>query len=160
MTGAAATKRRTNGWSGATCVALLIVAAGCQGYRLTGRVVAGESSSIAVVDSDDPRLAGPPVAGASVRLMLDPGSLGGEPLGTHVTSEDGRFKVPVAAFGAGSLEYELLIEVRAPNRASARTIMTLPPSGRVLLVTLAEGKDSLPPPPHDPLEDVERYMPR
>ncbi len=140
------------------CV-LLATVTGCGGYALNGRVVEGGTSQVLVVRSDDPRLAGPPIADATVRLMLDPRSLGGEPLGTVRTGEDGRFTTSVDAIGAGSLEYEVLIEVRADKRASAHQIMPLPARDRVVLVILASGKDTLPPPPSDPREDVERYMP-
>ncbi len=146
---------------GLTAAMLLALGAyGCGGYVLTGRVVEGAASEVAVVRGDDPRLAGPPIGGASVRIMLDPQSLGGELVGTVSTGEDGRFAVPIDATGAGVLEYDVLVEVRASERDSAYRVLPLPPNKRTVLVTLAPGRDRLPPPQTDPLQDVERYMPR
>ena len=119
---------------------------GCEGYALRGRVVGGRDSDVAVVDKGDARLTGDEVAipGARVAVTLDPQSLGRRPLKVVVADDEGRFEVPIDAAGAGFLEYDVEVVVRAAGAEPAVQTLRLPGSGKRLLVTLTRGRDTLP----------------
>ncbi len=141
----------------------LLALAGCDGYRLQGRVVAGEVSYIEVVDKDDPRLSiAPPIGGVSVGAVIDPGSLDREDLGTVTTAPDGSFSIPISSFGAGLLEYEVGVRARRGGFATAEHFFPLPSDSKRLLVTLAPGRDdepveSSPFDSYDYRDDLERF---
>ena len=120
---------------------LAVMFAGCGAYQLRGRVVEGPRSEASVIGADDPRLAGPPIADATVRFILDPQSAGRKVLGQTVTDDSGNFVLPVDVLGAGTLEYELLVIARADKKAPAMSVVQVPSSGRRILVTLQPGRD-------------------
>lgn len=119
----------------------LLAAGGCGAYMVEGRVVSGPRSTASIVKPGDPALAAPGIEQASVQLVLDPRSGGRQSLGTVFTDENGRFAIPVDALGAGTLEYELLVTARAPEKAPAQELLDLPPRGSRLLIRLADGRD-------------------
>lgn len=147
---------------------LTLMLVGCESYALRGRVIPGTHSQVLVVDSDDPRLAGdgttpgtrPGVNGATVSFMLDPEKAGHKYLGSTSSDVDGTFSFPVDEIGAGFLEYGLQVTARANNCAPAVDVMRMPPSGKRLLILLAPGHDTLPKESTDPMDDINRYMPR
>ncbi|MBI1371937.1 MAG: hypothetical protein GC159_04140 [Phycisphaera sp.] len=134
---------------------------GCasEGYVLRGKVVEGPVSSISVVAADDPRLAGPAVAGASVDLTLDPLSLGRRPLGNTTSYTDGMFQIPVDEFGAGTLEYHVGILARAQGHDTAEDVFMLPSSSRRILIVLKRGADRYRP-KDDTLKELAPYLPK
>lgn len=145
----------------ATLAALLASAAltlsGCGAYQLQGRVVHGNSAEVLVVERNDPRLqeaAG--VAGADVRLTIDPQSLGRTMLPTQMTRPDGSFAITVDEFGAGALEYDAMLLVRREGHEHAEGLFKLPRSSQRVLVVLPRGVDRYSE-PDDPLEDLERF---
>lgn len=130
---------------------------GCGGGAMVrGKVVSGPESVVTLVGEDDPRLAGPGLDGATVRLTLDPRSLGRKPLGSASTYADGTFAIPVNEFGAGVLEYELGVLSRLQGRQSAEGFVPWPSGAQRVLVVLARGQDTYRE-PEDPLKDLERY---
>jgi len=137
-----------------------LLAGGCatEGYVMRGKVVHGPRSTVEVVTKDDPRLAGPGVAGASLRLTLDPLSLGRKPLGSSTSYTDGTFSIPVDEFGAGTLEYEVGVLVRAQGYNTAEDIFMLPGSNRRILVTMARGADRYRK-QDDVMKELEPYLP-
>jgi len=143
---------------------LILFAGGCQSYALRGRVVEGTRSQVLVVDADDPRLAGPGapagIGGASVSFMLDPERAGHKSLGGSFTDADGSFQYPVDEVGAGFLEYGLGVTARAAGKSPAQDSMPMPAGDKRLLIMLAPGRDNLPRESDNPMNDIERYMPR
>ena len=134
--------------------------AACGTYELQGRVIQGESPGVEVVSRDDPRLTaeGVGVANASVRLTIDPESLGRTIVQPRNTQPDGTFRVPVDEFGAGTLEYDASLLVRKDGHEAAYGDFPLPRSSRRVLVVLPRGVDRFSE-PTDPAEDLERFGP-
>ena len=121
---------------------IALVMGGCSSYAVRGVVVMGSSSYVEIVDDNDPRLTqGQPIAGAVVRIMIDPSSLNPTRLSGVTSGAVGEFAIPVDSFGAGWPEYELGVVVRRPGFAPAEGFFQLPPSGKRLLVTLGAGQD-------------------
>ncbi|MFA7236818.1 MAG: hypothetical protein WC058_08140 [Phycisphaeraceae bacterium] len=149
---------------GLAMLLLILFAGGCQSYALRGRVVEGTRSQVLVVDADDPRLAGPGapagIGGASVSFMLDPERAGHKSLGGSFTDADGSFQYPVDEVGAGFLEYGLGVTARAAGKSPAQDSMPMPAGDKRLLIMLAPGRDNLPRESDNPMNDIERYMPR
>ncbi len=146
-------------------VAVLAVAllAGCDTYQLAGRVVSGPRSQVVVVGADDPRLTGPPVADASVQVVIDPNSAGRTVLPLTWSDESGRFTLPVDKLGAGALEYEMLVIGRAPKKNPAEAVLDLPPAKKRVLIVLADGRDRdvrAENPWRDAQEQIDRHFPR
>lgn len=148
-------------------LAMLFIAlclTGCQSYALRGRVIEGARSQVWVVDADDPRLAGPGapagIGGASIGFMLDPDKAGHKSLGGSFSDADGSFRYPVDEIGAGFLEYGLGVTARAAGKSPAQDSMPMPADDKRLLIMLAPGRDNLPRESDNPMNDIERYMPR
>lgn len=124
--------------------ALLIAAIGCgEGYVMRGKVVEGPISSISVVGANDPRLAGPPIEGATLRFMLDPRSVDRTALGSIVSYEDGTFGLPMDQFGAGLLLYEVEAVARADKFKQVKATFALPSADKRVLITLAPGQGTV-----------------
>lgn len=131
------------GWAAVLALVMLSQLWGCVAYQLRGKVIDGTTSSIMVVDQDDPRLKEPGIGAAQVSLTLDPKKLSRKLAGTTATQDDGTFELPVSEPGAGMLEYEALVIARFPKMAPAVRFMSLPGSDKRLLITLAPGEDRL-----------------
>lgn len=115
---------------------------GCGGYKLEGRVVAGEASYITIVDRDHPMLRdGRGLGGASVHLQENPGRLNASTLGRTVSDSDGSFSIPVDLLGAGMLEHNVGLFVRRTGSEPAELPFRLPGKGKSLLVVLKSGED-------------------
>lgn len=119
----------------------LILLTGCESYKLTGQVVSGPKSMVQIVEADDPRLAGPPIEGATIEVLIDPDKGSRKLLPSSLSDEQGRFEVPVDVPGAGVLEYEVLVVGRAAKKSPAQGTMPLPAKSRKVLVILADGQD-------------------
>lgn len=121
---------------------VLAVVAGCGGYELHGRVVAGDASYISIVDEDHPvLLESRGVGGASVHLQEDPGTLRSQTIARSTTNPDGTFSLPVDRIGAGMLEYDVGLFVRKQGYAPAELPFRLPGKGKAILVVLRSGED-------------------
>jgi hypothetical protein len=132
---------------------------GCGGGAvLRGKVVSGPQSMVMVVTEDDPRLAGPGLDGVTIKLTLDPRSLGRKPLGAGSTYGDGTFAIPINEFGAGLLEYEVGALARAEGHQYAEGYFKLPPPSQRVLIVMAKGHDTYRE-FEDPRKDLERYGP-
>ncbi len=138
----------------ATCrVAVVVVLftalllTGCAGgYAIEGRVVRGSIANIQLVDKDDPRLAEPnPTGGGAVIIAVYQPQTPTEtqPLGRHVTNGQGRFRIPVDAFGAGFFEDQAQIIARRDGHQGAMATIDLPRRGQRVLITLPLGADTL-----------------
>lgn len=124
-------------------VALALPLAGCSGYTLTGRVVEGDASWVAVVSPDDPALTDARgVGGVRLHLQLDPGRLSRETLAETTSAPDGSFTLEVDRFGAGLLEYDVgLFARRAGYAPTDGLAFRLPPDSKALLVMMSPGAD-------------------
>lgn len=147
----------------AATLALVCAAAsglsGCETYSVRGRVVQGEISYIAVVERDDPRLDASPLAGAQLRLQLDPGTIKRRTASFVASGPDGAFALPVDEFGAGVLEFDAGLRAMRRGYQSTEGTFPLPSSGQRVLVVMAPGKD---PPgafedPESIMDEVERF---
>jgi hypothetical protein len=148
-------------------LSLALLASACSTYVLRGTVVSGPTPSVFIVKPDDPRLANPdnplnslstPIANASVQLVLDPNSAGRQILGSTFTNDDGSFEIPIKQFGAGSLQYQVLLTARAPNHSPVQDIFDLPSSKKRILVTLPKGHDYSTDEP-DPMQQLRQFSP-
>jgi len=122
-------------------LAALASLAGCSPYQMRGKVIEGDISFVAIVDADDPRLDGPGISGAELRLSTDPEKLNRERIGTTISSGDGSFTIPVDELGAGVLLYDVGLQVRKSGYQPANQMFRLPPSERRVLVILTPGVD-------------------
>ena len=122
-------------------VFLAAMVSGCTTYKLRGKVVDGDVSSILVVDPDDPRLKQPGIAGVGIQLMLDPQKLSRKQAGQTTSFAYGTFSLPVEQTGAGFLEYQAMVTARMARMSPAVRIMPLPPEDKRLLIMLAPGED-------------------
>lgn len=113
----------------------------CGPYTIKGRVVHGDTSYVSIVEPGDARLEGTPVAGAQIRLRMDPGKLNRKTVAQEVSDGNGEFSLPVDEFGAGILEYDLGLTARRKGYVSAEGFFRLPPGSRRVLVVLAPGTD-------------------
>lgn len=145
---------------------LLLLSAGlggCGSYQLQGVVVDGPRSEVLLVDADDPRLEWQRLSDVSVRLVLDPDSLGRKVVGHTTTGHDGRFAFTVDEAGAGFLEYEASVIAEAEERQPVMHKFMLPRGEKRVLVMLATGRGRVPPlddPLRDAEEQIERHFPR
>ncbi|MEM6749981.1 MAG: hypothetical protein AAGA57_10090 [Planctomycetota bacterium] len=132
-------------WFAFALMAGLAALGGCASdtHNALGRVIVGVGPRAEVVSDDDPRLrSAPPAAGVRVQSKLDPRSIDSKPLPTVRADGDGWFVIPIDAFGAGILIYELELEVEgggllplrgaivAAPTSRERVLVTLPPSDR------------------------------
>jgi len=126
------------------CVAILLLwpLTGCGGYQLQGRVIEGATPGILVVSSNDRRLDGNPIADASVRVTVDPDSMKPRELPPVRTDADGYFTLPIKDFGAGALEYNIMLLARASGFRASQEIFKLPGGGKRVLVILSPGRDT------------------
>ncbi|MGB0766075.1 MAG: hypothetical protein ACPGYV_00030 [Phycisphaeraceae bacterium] len=132
-------------WLASICLVLAAMT-GCSGYALEGRVIRGSTASVIVVDRDDPRLteSNPTGGGAVVQAVFEPNTpTETQSLGQHVTDGQGRFKIPIDAFGVGVLEYEAQVVARREGHQGAMALIDLPGSGKRVLIILPLGRDTL-----------------
>lgn len=123
------------------CAAIALVQAGCETYKLRGRVTSGDATYIALVDDNDPRLqTGDAIAGVVLRLQTDPGKLNRKFVGQGLTDGKGEFAIPVDEVGAGFLEYDVAIDARRSGYESTESFFRLPPSDKRVLIVLRPGK--------------------
>lgn len=128
----------------ALLVVLTLATVGCGRYRLQGKVVPGDESSIALVSPDDPRLERRGIRDVDLTVTLDPRSLGNEQVGSGQSDLRGAFALPVDAMAPGFLEHEVMIAAVKDNHETASRIMMLPSEDRRLLITLTEGRSEPP----------------
>ncbi len=130
---------------------------GCSGYVLKGKVIEGPRSQVLIVKQSDPRLGSAGVPEVSLRLTLEPQSLGRKVLASEHSTQDGTFALPVGELGAGVLDYEFAVLARAPGYSGAEQSFRLPAPGKCLLIILAPGQD-----PYgqedDPVDDARRLL--
>lgn len=139
---------------GAACA----FATGCSSYALKGRVIKGDASYVAVVDSADPRLEDEGLAGVSLTLIMDPTRLNRKTIAQGVSETDGNFSLPVDEFGAGMLELDTELTARKKNAEPAQGFFRLPKSSMRVLVSLGPGADrDLNPEREDLHEQADRY---
>jgi len=144
----------------AHAAALLLICAlfiGCgPGYELRGKVIRGDISFIALVDSDDPRLGEPGVAGVELRLQSDPNKLSRETLGETISEGDGSFSIGVDRIGAGLFMYDVGLSADRRGFEHATSQFNLPPSGKRVLVILRPGVN-VRPEEYDAWSDYEKF---
>jgi hypothetical protein len=145
------------------CAVMLCGLGGCSQYQLRGVVIEGATSSIRVVDENDPRLTeGFGLPTASIEVTLDPDRLSRKQLPREVSDVDGTFAVTVDEPGAGYLEYDIRVVVRRTGHDTATQSLRLPGPKKRLLVTLVSGEDTYKPDPPDVMEETikmgEPYM--
>ena len=120
---------------------------GCGGgYAIEGRVVRGSIANIQLVDKDDPRLVedNPTGGGAVIMAVYQPQTpTETKSLGRHITNGQGRFSIPVDAFGAGFFEDQAQIIARRDGHQGAMATIGLPRGGQRVLITLPLGADTL-----------------
>ena len=121
---------------------LILLALPCCGpYKVQGRVVQGDISYIAVVDKDDPRLAGEPVDGVLLRLDLKPERVDRLNVAQETSTLEGDFRLPVDEWGAGLIHMDAIVLARRFGYSSAEGVFRLPGSDKRLLIVLAPGED-------------------
>lgn len=148
-----------------TLLGLILCAAltACSGYRIEGKVVAGLTSAVVVVDHNDPRLEQPGIEGATIDVTLDPESMAPKRIGADVSDMQGNFGLPVNEPGAGLLEYEMALSVQAKGHKDLWWTMQLPGSKKRLLIIIEAGSGGYRPPPDiidETIEAGERLTPR
>lgn len=116
-----------------------LVAAGCGGPALEGKVVLGSMSGAELVAPGDPALNQPGLAGASIVVIRDPGRPNSETVAQGASRADGTFRIPVEAFGAGWMSEEWQIVASKPGDATSEYRGSLPRSGERLIFMLVPG---------------------
>lgn len=120
--------------------------AGCNSYAIKGRVVRGPIPAVQIVSSSDYRLKETNGTGSSAEVIavLEPDTpTERKDLGRFITDAQGRFSIPVDAFGSGFLEYEAqFIATRDGNQGAIGKI-PLPGSGQQVLITLPLGENNI-----------------
>ncbi|TVQ31238.1 MAG: hypothetical protein EA376_10225 [Phycisphaeraceae bacterium] len=116
----------------------LLYLTGC-GYTMRGKVVEGDVTYVAIVDTDDPRLEGRGVGGVNIMLETDPDRINREQVGRTVSQQDGSFSMDIDAFGAGLLQYDVGITAHRRGFETAQNIFRLPSSGRRILIMISPG---------------------
>lgn len=117
---------------------VLGLAGGC-GYSIQGRVIAGSYSTMGFVGSDDPGLAKSGVDAVRITLERDPTKPNRAMVAEIVSGPDGRFSLPVDAFGAGWMDEEWLIRASRPGYEAVESILRLPSGKQRLLIRLSPG---------------------
>lgn len=132
---------------------------GCSsgGYQLQGKVIEGDISFIAVVNSDDPRLEEQGVSGVSVTLVSDPNKLNRETLGEAISQVDGSFSIGVGLVGAGFFQYDAGVNASRDGYERASSQFNLPPSGKRVLIMMRKGYNSQGMSDNDPWQDYEKF---
>lgn len=128
---------------GSTMIRVVILtgvclASGC-GYSIQGRVITGSYSSMGFVGSDDPGLAKTGVDAVRITLERDPTKPNRAMIAEIVSGPDGRFSLPVDAFGAGWMDEEWLIRASRPGYEAVESILRLPSGKQRLLIRLSPG---------------------
>lgn len=129
-----------------TLLAIFVGLAGCQGYRLEGKVVSGLTSSVVMVDKNDPRLNEPGLQGVLVDVTIEPNELRPKNIGADVTDGDGFFGLPVRETGAGLLEYDASVVATRKGYKTLFWEFRLPPSNQRMLIIMEEGRGGYKPP--------------
>ena len=128
---------------GFACLACL----GCAtNYQLRGKVIEGSAAQVLIIDKDDPRYLKPNAsgAGASVQVMFEPRNrISRESLGQFATDNQGRFAIPIDAFGAGRLQYEVELIARQDAHQGVLKVFRVPGRSKRVLVILPRGIDTL-----------------
>jgi hypothetical protein len=132
----------------------LLSLTGCSSSKVQGKVIQGDVSFIAVVESDDARLDGPGLSGATIRVRSDPGKLRGETLAQGVSAPDGQFTLSIGEMAA--LAGPVGLSVKKPGYQSATGALSVPGRDRRLLVIMKPGVDSGSD-TEDPRDTIERY---
>lgn len=139
------TMARCSRWGvfGALVTCATVSFAGCQQYMIDGKVIAGDFSTVAFVDADDPRLAEPPVTSAEVLIRRDPDRPGQRESARVFSGGDGTFTITLDEFGAGWMNERWEIVARKAGYRSVEIRESLPAAdaGQVLLIELAPGQD-------------------
>lgn len=137
---------------------LLAAVTGCSSYRLRGRIIEGRGvpPQVLIVNADDERLQSPGLAFGSIEATIDPNSIKPLRIPLARTDEHGDFDIPVDKPGAGVLDYQLAMVVRAPGHRPLVEEIKLPASFRRLLIVLPSGRDNYRP-ERDPLQDALQY---
>lgn len=120
---------------------------GCGGgYAIQGRVIRGPIATVLIVDRDDPRIteSNPSAGSAVIEGIFEPNTPSErQSLGRTVADGQGRFSIPVDAFGAGLLEYEAQLLVRREGHQAAIDTIDLPSRRKRVLITLPLGRDTV-----------------
>lgn len=115
---------------------------GCSSYTLSGRVIKGDASYVALVNPDDPRLDDEGIPGVSLTLVMDPTRLNRKTIAQGVSQADGSISLGVDEFGAGMLELDTELTARKKGAEPAQGFFRLPGSGKKrVLVSLGPGED-------------------
>mgnify|MGYP002637767629 CR=1 FL=1 len=131
------------------CLLMIALAPGCSPYQLQVKVIEGTNGYATHVGPDDHQLDDdqtPGLSGVKVQLTIDPQSISPKHVGEFMTDGNGRFTAPVRELGAGILQYELGILSQTSGYKSVFQNMALPAKERQLLIVMAPGKDTRPPP--------------
>lgn len=112
---------------------------GCASYSLEGRVIPGESSFVAIVDSSDTRLDTRGVSNVEIQLWTDPERPNRELIASTMSGPDGSFSIPVQEVGAGFLQYDVALVARASGYAITEHAFRLPSNSRRALVIMRPG---------------------
>lgn len=140
---------------------LLCLALTACGSPLRGKVILGDYSMVTVTGADDPEwidhLATGGIPGATIHLQMDPGTLRAKTLARATTGPDGSFVLDIREPGAGILQHDVGLYVRALGFAPAQTRFTLPGSQARLLIVMTPGRDRA---LEDESEDIEGQIER
>lgn len=117
----------------------ILLAGGCGGPALEGKVVLGSMAGAELVAEGDQALTQPGVAGASIVVVRDPGRPNAETVARGSSRADGTFRIPVEAFGAGWMSEEWQVVASKAGDATSEYRGPLPRSGDRLLFMLAPG---------------------
>lgn len=130
-------------WLGAILCCAAAFASGCGGYHATGRVIEGDYDFISVVPTNDPRLAAKGVPGARISFVRDPGRLNESNAGSGTSDGDGRFRIPLDAFGAGWMDETWLVRAVRSRFGFAEGMVKLPSptSSEQLLIVIRRASD-------------------
>ncbi len=158
--GVRTTLRSGVSWHGcAVGVGVLTCLAACSPYTLRGKVIEGDISYVAVVDANDPRLAGAGIGNASLELISNPERLNHKMLAGGITDPAGSFDLHVDEAGAGILTYDTSLTVRHDGHTTASNIFKLPPDSKRVLVSLKRGPAGKGAPSDSLMEEMRRYRP-
>ena len=134
-----------------------LLLSGCDSYVLQGRVVQGDVSDMAFVNTDDPRLAHPGVSGVRITVERDPDRLSATQVGSGLSDDEGRFAIALDSFGAGYLVEVFGVHASRAGYRNARVNLRLDADDeRQLLVILAPGRSD-PDETESLLEQYERF---
>jgi hypothetical protein len=125
--------------------AVVLMLAGCTGYKLQGLVVEGRETGLQLYDQKDPRLEQLGRFGldqATVEVTLDPNAGRRQRLDPVRTDASGRFSVPIDAFGLGMLEYEIGLLVHRPGFRPQWQVIAVPRDKQVVVLTMEPGGGS------------------